>query len=85
MRKSTLIFLIASLLSFVFYLNYLEPTIEQTWHEVLIFTLFIMFFRFLKRKAELYFEGLNNRLDKQLSVWIVIGLFSFLFIMEMLS
>lgn len=85
MRISTLIFLVVSIISFVFYLNYLEPIIDQREHKLLIFSLFILFLRMSKRKVELYFEGLNYRLDKQLSVWIVIGLFSSMIIIGMLN
>lgn len=76
MRISSLLYLIVFLLSFGFYYYYIEAFLVEIWQRFLGFMILLYLLRFSKRKAELHFEFLNKRINKELSVWIVIGLFS---------
>lgn len=84
MRISSLLYLIVFLSSFGFYFYYIEDLLVEMWQKFLAFMILLSLLQFSKSKAELHFEFLNKRMNKELSVWIVIGIFSGIMIFGML-
>ncbi|RXJ04471.1 hypothetical protein DS745_03545 [Anaerobacillus alkaliphilus] len=81
MKISTLLYLIIFLLSIGFYNQALEPVIGDRSLKIFSFIVILYILDFVKKKLEIRFEFLTKRLDKQLSVWIVIGvIFTFIII-----
>lgn len=76
MRILTLLNLIIALLVFSIYLGFIEPYVQHTrWLNFLLFTFIFISIQFLSRKVEARkLPFLEKRLDKMVSLLIVIGL-----------
>ena len=82
LRISSLIELLATMIAFGIFFYFIEPMLAGSLvFKFLVFALILITLRFLSNKLDGYFEFWDRRIDKQLSIWIVIGLiFAFLFI-----
>lgn len=83
MRIYTLLSLVVLIITYGVYFYSVEPLIDHVWQRFLIFILIFIVLNFLGRKLESHVKFLNKRMGKHLSVWIVIGLFSAIFIIGM--
>ncbi|MGY3714719.1 hypothetical protein ACWE42_04245 [Sutcliffiella cohnii] len=85
MKLSTLLYFIVFLIFTYIILGVVEPLVGNKWITYSIFVGGLFLIGFLKDKAEVHVKVLQKRIDPQLSVLIVFGIFGTLFVIQLLS
>lgn len=85
MKLSTLLYFIVFLIFTYIILGVVEPLVGNKWITYSIFAGGLLLIGFLKDKAEVHVKALQKRIDPQLSVLIVFGIFGTLFVIQLLS
>ncbi|AST90828.1 hypothetical protein [Sutcliffiella cohnii] len=85
MKLSKLLYLIVFLIYIYIILGVVEPLVGNKWITYSIFAVGLFLLSFIIDKAEVHVKALQKRIDPQLSVLIVFGIFGTLFVIQLLS
>ncbi|WBL16612.1 hypothetical protein [Sutcliffiella sp. NC1] len=85
MKLSTLLYFIVFLIFTYIILGVVEPLVGNKWITYSIFAGGLFLLGFIKDKVEVHVKALQKRIDPQLSVLIVFGIFGTLFVIQLLS